>query len=135
MTEDAGSAPQPSDGRPSLARTLAARSDSLAILDTVRRALVGIGPVEERLTRSQVVFEHTRPVAWAWVPGQYLGGRGSPLVLSIALSARDPSPRWKEVVEVRPGRFMHHLELWASEDVDAQVMGWLLLAWEAAGAG
>jgi hypothetical protein len=30
---------------------------------------------------------------------------------------------------------MHHLELWAGEDVDAEVVGWLRLAWEAAGAG
>jgi hypothetical protein len=135
VTDGGRSALHPSDARPSLAQILSTRSDSLAILDALRRALVDIGPVEEHLTRSQVVFERSRPVTWAWVPGQYLGGRGSPLVMSIALPSRDPSPRWKEVVEVRPGRHMHHLELWAGEDVDAEVVGWLRLAWEAAGAG
>jgi hypothetical protein len=36
-------------------------------------------------------------------------------------------------VEVRPGRFMHHLELWSADDLDDEVEGWLRAAWEAAG--
>jgi hypothetical protein len=49
-------------------------------------------------------------------------------VLSVALPGRDPSPRWKEIVEPSPGRWMHHLELRSPEDPDGQVLAWLQTA-------
>ena len=42
---------------------------------------------------------------------------------------RDPSPRWKEIVEPAPGRFTHHLELWTAGDMDNEVRDWLQEAW------
>jgi hypothetical protein len=117
----------------SLETYLADHPGSLALLESLRSRLEAIGPTQERMSPSQVAFRRERPVAWAWAPGQYLGGRVAPLVLSLELPRRDPSPRWKEVVEVRPGRFMHHLELSAAEDLDDEVDGWLQRAWEAAG--
>jgi len=89
--------------------------------------------VAERLTKSQIAFRHRAAFAWVWAPGQYLGEGRAPLVVSVGLDHRDPSPRWKEVVEVRPGRFMHHLELWRPDDVDDEVVAWLAVAWAAAG--
>lgn len=65
--------------------------------------------------------------------GQWLRGETAPLVLSIALARRDRSRRWKQIVKPRPGRFMHHLELWAARDVDDEVGGWLADAWRQAG--
>lgn len=115
----------------SLAEHLAAHPESVLLLEAVRDALRGIGPTTERMTRSEVVFARDLSVVRAWVPGQYLDGRGAPLVLSFDLPGRHPSPRWKEIVEVRPGRFMHHLELWTIDDLDAEVQGWLRHAWEA----
>jgi hypothetical protein len=107
--------------------------DAAAILEAARGVLRSIGPVEERLSTSQLAFRRRRAFAWAWAPGQYLRGPAAPLVLSIALRARDASPRWKEVVEPAPGRFTHHLELQEPGDVDAEVAGWLRTAWQAAG--
>jgi hypothetical protein len=46
---------------------------------------------------------------------------------------RDPSPRWKQVVEPARGRFMHHLELTSAADIDHEVQSWLQAAWEMAG--
>lgn len=105
---------------------------SADLLRALRRILALVGPVEEQLTKSQLAFRRTRIVAWAWAPGQYRRGRGAPLALSFDFPSRDRSPRWKEVVEIRPGRFMHHLELWSAEDLDDEVEAWLRLAWEAA---
>ncbi len=116
-----------------LAEYLSAHPDSLALLGAIRGALRSVGPTTERLTRSQVDFRRERSVAWAWAPGQHLRGPVAPLVLSLELPQRDASDRWKEVVEVRPGRFMHHLELWSADDLDDEVEGWLRAAWEAAG--
>jgi hypothetical protein len=98
----------------------------------LRGMLAALGPVELRVTKSQVAFRHRRGFAWAWMPGKYLRGQAAPLVLSVALPERDPSPRWKQIVEPAPRRFMHHLELYTPEDLDDEVAAWLKEAWEAA---
>jgi hypothetical protein len=119
----------------SVERFFAARADSRRIFGAVERAVRRAGAAEVRATNSQVAFRRARAFAWAWIPGRYLAGERPPLVLSVALRRRDRSPRWKEVVEPRPGWFMHHLELERAKDVDAEVAGWLAEAWEAAEGG
>lgn len=107
---------------------------SRQIFDALRALIDEPGPCELAVTKSQVAFRRERPFAWAWMPGQYLRGRKlAPLVLSVALARRDPSPRWKQVVEPRPGRFMHHLELFSVNELDDEVRAWLREARELAG--
>lgn len=86
-----------------------------------------------RVTKSQISFRRRVGFAWAWIPARYLRGRHAPLVLTVALPERDPSPRWKEIVEPARGRFVHHLELYSVEEIDAEVQNWLRDAWAAAG--
>jgi hypothetical protein len=105
--------------------------DGRPIFDAVQGAIEALGPVEWRVTKSQVVFWRGRSFAWAWTPRRYLG-RGAPLVLTLSFDHEDPSPRWKEIVEPWPGRFTHHLELYAPADVDDEVRRWLRAAWEEA---
>jgi hypothetical protein len=112
---------------------LAAHEDSAALLDHVRRVIAEIGPVQERVSKSQVAFGRRRTMAWAWAPGQYLTGKVAPLVLTFDFPSRDASPRWKEIVETGPTRFTHHLELHDRDDLDDEVREWLRVAWEAAG--
>ena len=107
--------------------------DGRRLFDALRVRVDALGPAELRVGRSQVAFARRRAFAWAWVPGRWLRGDTAPLVLSVALRRRDPSPRWKEVVEPRPGRFTHHLELRGEADLDDEVTGWLREAWEQAG--
>ena len=102
------------------------------IFDALHRAIEAIGPAEVRVTKSQVAFRRRKAFALAWMPGQYLRGKIAPLVLTLALRRRDPSPRWKEIVEPAPGRFTHHLELYGASDIDDEVRRWLREAWEAA---
>lgn len=109
----------------------AGHAESRRIFDAVATAISSLGPVQCRVTKSQIAFRRRIGFAWVWMPVQYLG-RGAPLVLSVALRRRDGSARWKEIVETAPGRFMHHLELRAAGEVDAQVLAWLAEAWEAA---
>jgi len=54
------------------------------------------------------------------------------LVLAVGFRHRDPSARWKQIVEPCPGRFTHHLELWSVGDLDEVVRDWLREAWLAA---
>lgn len=106
---------------------------SRALFDALRAAVEAVGPAQVRVSKSQVAFWRKKAFARAWVPGKILRGRGAPLVLTLSLSARDPSPRWKEIVEPYPGRFTHHLELYEAADIDAEVSGWLRRAWQEAG--
>lgn len=112
----------------------AGQEEPRRIFDALSAAVEAVGPVEVRVTGSQVAFWRQRAFAWAWVPGKYLRGRDlAPLVLTVALRRWDASPRWKEIVEPRPGRFTHHLELRSAADIDEEVGAWLREAWEDAG--
>ena len=103
--------------------------ESRPIFDALRTAIDAIGPAEMRVTRSQVAFRRRKAFAWAWLPGKYLHGKTAPLVLTVALTRRDPSPRWKQVVEPVPGHFTHHLEVYNAGDIDQEVKNWLQEAW------
>lgn len=111
----------------------ARHEEARQLFDALRAAVDALGPAEVRVTRSQVAFRRRRAFAWAWMPGAYLRGPVAPLVLTVALRRRDPSPRWKEVVEPYPGRFTHHLELRSAEEIDGEVRAWLEEAWARAG--
>lgn len=102
------------------------------IYAAVISAVETLGQVDVRIGKSQVAFRRERPFAAVWSPGQYLRGRMAPLVLTIYLPRREPSSRWKEIVEPTDGRFTHHLELWRETDVDDEVIHWLRQAWSAA---
>ena len=108
------------------------REESRRIFDTLHAAIEALGPAEVRVTKSQVAFRRSKAFAWAWVPDRYLRSRHAPLVLTLSLTRRDSSQRWKEVVEPAPGRFTHHLELCAAHEIDDEVRGWLQEAWEVA---
>jgi hypothetical protein len=102
----------------------------VSVFERVSRAVSPAGPVTVRVSLSQVSFRRTRGFAYLWLPGMYLSRPGAEVVLSIALGRQDTSPRWKQVVSPSPGAWMHHLEISSPEDVDGEVVGWLL---EAAG--
>jgi hypothetical protein len=103
--------------------------ESRGIFEALRQTIVALGSGEIRVTKSQVAFRRRKTFAWAWMPGMYLRGKPAPLVLTLALRHQDPSPRWKEIVEPTPGRFVHHLELRSGADIDDQVRAWLQEAW------
>ena len=102
------------------------------LYDAVFAAVKGFGQVGVRAGKSQIAFRHQRPFAAVWRPSQYLRGETAPLVLTIYLPFREPSPRWKQIVEPVEGHFTHHLELWHEADVDDDVVRWLRRAWNAA---
>jgi hypothetical protein len=112
------------------------RPESRALYEVASRILLDLGDVTERVTRSQVAYWRRRPFAWLWIPAHYLRQADlAPLVLSIGLFRRERSNRWKEVVEPRPGRFMHHLELRKAEEIDGRMRALMREAWETVGLG
>lgn len=111
----------------------AGRDESRRIFDALQSRIERLGLVEVRVTKSQVAFCRRKAFAWARVPGRYLRGEHALLVLTLSFRRKDPSVRWKEIVEPAPGWYTHHLELNAVGEIDAEVMAWLREAWEAAG--
>lgn len=99
----------------------------------IRQYVQALGATTTRISKSQVAFRRRVYFALVWMPGKVLRGRTPPLVLTILFRERDPSPRWKQVVEAYPGRFTHHLELNEMSDIDEEVKTWLHKAWELAG--
>ena len=110
----------------------AGHADSWQLFEVLRSAIEDLGPVEMRITKSEVAFCRKKAFAWAWTPGRYLHGKHALLVLTLGFRQRDASPRWKEIVEPKPGRFTHHLELHSTTDIDDEVRTWLQAAWAAA---
>ena len=100
--------------------------------EAVRSMIDGLGPCEVTTSKSQVAFRRRRGFAYLWMPGQYLAKPDAEVVLSIALGRRDPSPRFKEVVQVAPSHWMHHLEIHDLGDLDDEVERWLREAAERA---
>lgn len=91
-----------------------------------------IGPLEVRTTKSQVAFRRRRGFAYLWRPGLYLKSE-VPAVLSLALPAEIPSPRFKQIAHPSSGIWMHHLELTDSSQLDGEVEEWMRLAYAHAG--
>lgn len=114
-------------------------ADSRPIFDALRREVESLGDVALRVTNSQVAFHRKaafcrqKPFAWAWMPERYLRRKAAPLVLTLSFRERNPSERWKQIVEPYLGRFTHHLELYSSAEIDEQLRGWLQAAWKQAG--
>lgn len=112
---------------------LAGHPIALAVFARVRDVLEAAGRVEVRVSKSQIAFRRDRGFAYLWLPGRYLAQPGADVVLSVALGRRDGSPRWKQVVEPAPGRWMHHLEIRDVTEVDDEVASWLTEAADRAG--
>lgn len=119
---DVGLAEQFFDGHPG----------ALAIFRGVRSVIETIGTASLRTSRSQVAFARRRGFAWLWLPGMWLRHPTTETVLSIALTQRDPSSRFKEVAHPTRGVWMHHLEVRDPTEIDAEVAAWLREAYAAA---
>ena len=108
------------------------QEDSRQLFEALCRMVNAIGPSELGVTKSQIAFRRRKAFAWAWIPSKYLRGKTAPLVLTLSFRSRDASPRWKEIVEPKPGRFTHHLEIYTVDEIDEEVCAWLRAAWSGA---
>lgn len=106
---------------------------ALEVFDRVHEVCRGLGPVEVRVTRSQVAFRRAHGFAFLWLPGMYLDNPPVDLVLTIALGRHDDSPRFREVVHPSARQWIHHLVVHEPADVDDEVVAWVAEAADRAG--
>lgn len=102
------------------------------LFDAIQARISSLGACKVVVSKTQVAFRRRIGFAWVWIPGRALRRPAAPLVLSVALRRRDASLRWKSVVEPVPGRFMHHLEVFAEKIIDDEVLTWLKEAYDCA---
>jgi hypothetical protein len=123
------------DGEPTLdpERLFADEPGASEAYRVVRAMLEALGPVEVRTTRSQVAFRRRRGFAYLWLPVAWARRPGVVVVLSIALGRQVDSPRWKQVAHPARATWMHHLEVRALAELDAEVGDWLREAYAGAG--
>lgn len=108
---------------------------SRVLFETLLRYVDTLGPVQLKISKTQIALRRGKAFAWVWIPAMHLRRRSpklAPLVLTFLYPQPHDSPRWKEIVQVSPNRFTHHLELWSAEDIDEEVRGWLCAAWDGA---
>lgn len=121
--------PSPAGGAPlseqSPETVFAGHPDAMAVYRRVLSLAQGLGPVEVRVSRSQVAFRRRTGFAYLWLPGRWLSHPTAEVVLSIALARQDGSARFKQVVHPAPKVWMHHLEVHTVADLDAEVAQWL----------
>jgi hypothetical protein len=118
-------------GTGTLEELFAGRPAALRLFSSVRAFITALGPVETRVTKTQVSFRARTGFAWVWLPQLWI--RKQPeesIVLSFDLRRRIADPRVKQVVEPRPGRFMHHVVIRQEADFDDEVRGWLRVAYD-----
>jgi len=107
--------------------------ESRLLFDTLMGKIYDIGQFDLKVTKSQIALYRGRSFAWIWIPEKHLKRKAAPLVLSIVFPVRDQSPRWKEIVELSKGKYMHHLEIHSIGEIDDRVLSWLKAAWTTSG--
>ncbi len=109
---------------------------SRQLFDALRGMLEELGPVELHVTKSQIAFRRDKAFAWVWMPGKYLRGQGCAAGAVRLLCPAGMHPRAGRRSSSRaPGRFTHHLELFAVNEIDDEVRLWLQVAWEKSSCG
>ncbi len=99
------------------------------IFDCLLEMVQSLGVAEMRVQQSQIAFLRNKGFAYICLPHKHEPGKALPLILSISLRRRDPSPRWKKVVSLPSNSCTHYMELFSPNEVDEEVCGWLQEAW------
>lgn len=122
---------EPDNNTWTVARFFEGTPAARAIYDAAERMATGLGPMDVRVSKSQIAFRRGRGFAYLWRPGMYVR-TDVPLVLTLPLRRHDASPRFKKVAHPSPAVWMHHLELPDVSALDGQVQEWLREAYAGA---
>ena len=76
-----------------------------------------------RVQKTQITF--VNPRVFACVSLRWKNG----IVVTFGLPHRVDSPRIHEAVEVRVGRWTHHVKVQRTDEIDQELMAWLQAAW------
>lgn len=87
--------------------------------------------LEIRVQKTQITFKNPRSFAAAWLPIRRMKNRPEHyIIVTFSLPTRLDSLRIAESVEVRPGRWTHHVIVSRPEEVNEELMGWIRSSYE-----
>lgn len=104
----------------------------LELLDWTHGVMTRLGGAELRVAPTQVGWARRRGFVFIWSVEHWLAGP-APWVLTLALSQPEHQPRWKQVNQVRPGLWNHHLEVRSGDELDEELAGLIARAYAEAG--
>lgn len=105
-----------------------------ALYEAVFEYLKSLGPVEALPHKTQISFggkDFKTNFAFVWAP-EMINNRfpENSIMLTIDLPRHETSPLVHESVDLRPGRWAHHILLEKADDLDDEVKGWLRESFE-----
>ena len=84
-----------------------------------------------RVQKTQITFKNPRSFAAVWLPIRRMKNRSEHyIIVTFSLPTRLDSLRIAESVEVRPGRWTHHVIVSRPEEVNEELMGWIRSSYE-----
>lgn len=109
------------------------RPEALRLFDAVRGYIESLDSVTIEPAKTQVSFGAVGKFAWVWLPQSWVKKRSeTSITLTFSLGRRVAHEKIAEVVEPRPGRWIHHVVIEEESDFDEDVRAWLREAYEAA---
>lgn len=107
------------------------RPDPYKLFILVRKFIESIGPLQVRVSKTQISFGTKTQFAWVWLPQLWIKkAPQNAIVLSFGLGRRIEHPRISESKEPYPGRWTHHVVIEKESDFDDNVRSWLREAYE-----
>jgi hypothetical protein len=82
--------------------------------------------VQIKIQKSQISFSNKHQFAFVWLPIRRMKNRPDVyIIVSFGLSHRLDSPRIVEATEPYPNRWINHLIIQDSSEVDTELMNWI----------
>lgn len=102
------------------------------LFDALARRILAAHPdTFIKVQKSQISFCGEKPFCWAWLPiRDHIKGRPEHyLVVSFGLDREIVHPRLVDTANPYPGRWTHHVIVGRLEEIDAELMRWIDLAY------
>lgn len=102
----------------------------LKLFHHISEFINSLGQVKIKTTKSQISFAGKRQFAWVWLPMEWDKKRTPhSIILSFSLQERINNPQIVQVIESYPGKWMHHVVIQNTSDINELVRKWLTEAY------
>lgn len=105
--------------------------EMLPLYQKVREQLAARCPdLQIKVSKTQIAFRNRYGFATASLPWRKVKNRPAQyLLLSFGLSYQKRDPRIEQATEAAPNRWTHHVVVTAAEQIDDELLSWLLEAY------
>ena len=101
-------------------------------LHLLQRMRETLGEFTAKVQKTQISFSNRRMFACvSFLPVRSAKDRPAAFItLTLGLPERISSPRTDGIAEPYPGRFTHHILLTSHDDIDSELLSWVVMAYE-----